>query len=130
MTGGGTAALGALLDQSVADGKANIVTDSYGVSEITFPSADILRDEHAIDSAVLHGVSVFKSTGDAGAYQCQRVHSSDTRLSVEWPASSAGVIAVGGTTLSTRATGDYAGESAWEGTITQSGRGARVRPPG
>jgi len=126
VTAGGTDSFGPLLDRIVADGKANIVSDSYGVCELTFPSADILRDEHAIDSAVLHGINVFKSTGDSGAYQCQRVDSSDTRLSVEWPASSAGVIAVGGTTLSTTATGDYAGESAWEGTITQTGGGGGI----
>ena len=27
--------------------------------------ADVLRDEHAIDSAVLHGINVFKSSGDS-----------------------------------------------------------------
>src|SRR5207248_7312559 len=91
--------------------------------ELTFPSADVRRDEQAIAAAVLHGVTIFKSTGDSGAYQCQRFDSSDTRVSVEWPASSAGVVAVGGTTLSVTPTGEYAGETAWEGTITQSGGG-------
>jgi subtilase family serine protease len=119
----GSDTFGQLVDKIVADGKADIVTDSYGFCELTFPGADIQRDEHAIDSAVLHGITIFKSTGDSGAYQCQRSDPSDTRLSVEWPASSAGVVAVGGTTLSTTATGDYAGESAWQGTITQSGGG-------
>ena len=38
-------------------------------------------------------------TGDAGAYQCQRASEGDRRLSVEWPASSPGVIGVGGTSL-------------------------------
>jgi subtilase family serine protease len=117
---------GQLVDKIVADGKANIVSDSYGFCELTFPGADIQRDEQAIDSAVLHGISIFKSSGDSGAYQCQRSDPSNTRLSVEWPASSAGVIAVGGTTLSTTSTGAYAGESAWEGTITQSGGGGGV----
>ena len=122
----GSDTFGQLVDKIVADGKANIVSDSYGFCELTFPAADIARDEHAIDSAVLHGISIFKSTGDAGAYQCQRSDPSNTRLSVEWPASSAGVIAVGGTTLSTTATGEYAGEAAWQGTITQSGGGGGV----
>ena len=61
---------------------------------------DIQRDEQAIEAAVAHGISIFKSTGDDGAYQCQKFKTADHRLSVEWPASSPGVVAVGGTSLS------------------------------
>lgn len=122
-TAQGADAFGELVDKIVADGRADIVSDSYGFCELTFPSSDIQRDEQAIDAAVAHGISIFKSSGDSGAYQCQRFNQSDHRLSVEWPASSGGVIAVGGTTLSVTPTGAYAGESAWQGTLTESGGG-------
>jgi kumamolisin len=123
LTAEGNDAFGELVDQIVADGRADIVSDSYGYCELTFPGSDLLRDEHAIDAAVAHGISIFKSTGDNGAYQCQKFSQSDRRISVEWPASSGGVVAVGGTTLSVTPTGNYAGESAWEGTLTESGGG-------
>ena len=126
LTAAGNDAFGELIDQIVADGRANLVSDSYGYCELMLPASDIRRDEQAIDAAVLHGITIFKSSGDSGAYQCQRVDASDTRLSVEWPASSPGVVAVGGTTLSTTPTGNYAGETAWEGTISQAGGGGGV----
>ncbi len=125
-TAEGTDAFGELVDKIVADGQANIVTDSYGYCELTFPSSDIQRDEQAIDAAVAHGISIFKSTGDNGAYQCQKFDQTDHRLSVEWPASSGGVVAVGGTTLAVTPTGGYAGESSWQGTLTETGGGGGI----
>jgi kumamolisin len=115
--------LGTLLDLVVADGRAKVVSDSWGTCELTTPTADIERDERAIEAAVAAGVSIFKSTGDAGAYQCQRASQSDHRLSVEWPASSPGVIGVGGTSLSVARDGSYRGETAWEDTLSQGGGG-------
>jgi kumamolisin len=121
--GSGAGTLGAVIDKIVADGQANIVSDSYGSCEIETDAADLRRDEQAIEAAEAHGISIFKSAGDAGAYQCQRTNRADHRLSVEWPASSPGVVAVGGTSLSIGQGGAYAGETAWEGTLTQQGGG-------
>ena len=121
--GSGVGTLGAVIDKIVADGQANIVSDSYGSCELSTELADVRRDEQAIEAAEAHGVSIFKSAGDAGAYQCQRTNRADHRLSVEWPASSPGVVAVGGTSLSIGQSGGYAGETAWEGTLTQQGGG-------
>jgi kumamolisin len=123
-----TTALGAdtladMLDNIVAQGRVHIVSDSMGYCELGFPAADLQRDEQAIEAAVAHGISIFKSTGDAGAYQCERFSPTDQRLSVEWPASSPGVVAVGGTALSISPTGAYAGETAWEGPLENSGGG-------
>lgn len=115
--------LGDVIDKIVADGQANIVTDSFGLCELGWPSADVQRDEQAIEAAVAHGISIFKSTGDNGAYECQKNTPSDHRLSVEWPASSPGVVAVGGTSLSVTPTGGYAGETAWEGALENAGGG-------
>jgi kumamolisin len=119
----GLDSLGDTLDKIVADGRAKIVSDSMGYCELGFPRAALLRDEQAIEAAVAHGVSIFKSTGDAGAYQCERFNSADHQLSVEWPASSAGVVAVGGTALSVSASGAYAGETAWEDVLEKGGGG-------
>jgi subtilase family serine protease len=124
--GSGAGTLGAVIDKIVADGQANIVSDSYGSCELITDTADLRRDEQAIEAAEAHGISIFKSAGDAGAYQCQRINRADHRLSVEWPASSPGVVAVGGTSLSIGQDGGYAGETAWEGTLTQQGGGGGV----
>jgi kumamolisin len=121
--GSGASTLGAVIDKVVADGQANIVSDSYGSCELNTDAADLRRDEQAIEAAEAHGISIFKSAGDAGAYQCQRTNRADHRLSVEWPASSSGVVAVGGTSLSIGQNGGYAGETAWEATLTQQGGG-------
>lgn len=119
----GADGLGNLIDKIVADGKVDIVSDSYGFCELSWPRADIQRDEQAIEAAVAQGISIFKSTGDNGAYECQKFALGDHRLSVEWPASSPGVVAVGGTSLSVSSTGGYAGETAWEGTLENAGGG-------
>ena len=115
--------LGVLLDRIVADGRADIVTDSYGQCERDLDPADIERDEQAIEAADARGVTIFKSTGDAGAYYCQNTNRADHRLSVEWPASSPGVVAVGGTSLSVAQDGVYAGETAWQDALSQAGGG-------
>ena len=130
----GTDSLGDMIDYLVAQGRVKIVSDSMGYCELGFPVADIQRDEQAIEAAVAHGINIFKSTGDSGAYQCERFNSSDHRLSVEWPASSPGVIAVGGTSLAVSSSGGYEGETAWEDVLEASGGGGGVsavfpRPP-
>jgi kumamolisin len=122
-TASGDDSLADMLDNIVAQGRVHIVSDSMGYCELGFPAADLQRDEQAIEAAVAHGISIFKSTGDAGAYQCERFSPADQRLSVEWPASSPGVVAVGGTTLSISPSGAYAGEAAWEGPLENSGGG-------
>lgn len=119
----GADTLGAIIDKIVADGQASIVSDSWGECELLIPRSDVERGEHSIEAAVAHGISIFKSTGDAGAYTCQRFSSRDHRLSVEWPSSSPGVVAVGGTSLSVRQSGAYGAETAWEGVLSQSGGG-------
>jgi kumamolisin len=132
--GSGAQTLGAVIDRIVADGQAEIVSDSYGVCELPSNQADFQRGEQAIEAAEAHGVTIFKSAGDAGAYQCQRTNAADHRLSVEWPASSPGVVAVGGTSLSLAQDGSYAAETAWQDTLSQQGGGGGVsaiyqRPP-
>lgn len=122
----GADTLGDMVDYLVAQGRVKIVSDSMGYCELGFPGGDIQRDEQAIEAAVAHGINIFKSTGDSGAYQCERFDSGDHRLSVEWPASSPGVIAVGGTSLAVSSSGGYEGETAWEDVLEASGGGGGV----
>jgi subtilase family serine protease len=66
---------------------------------------------------------MFVATGDQGAYDCQSDNLADHRLSVDWPASSADAVAVGGTRLSVSSTGAYLGETAWEDQLSGDGGG-------
>ena len=122
-TSSGADTFGAMLDQIVADGRADVVTDSWGSCEITTPRSDIQRDEQAIEAAAARGMSIFAASGDAGAYTCQQDSAGDHRLSVSWPTSSPFVIGVGGTSLSVMPNGAYQGETAWDDTLEQAGGG-------
>ncbi|MGO9496425.1 MAG: protease pro-enzyme activation domain-containing protein [Solirubrobacteraceae bacterium] len=122
-TASGADSFGAMLDQIVADGRANIVSDSWGSCEATTPPADIRRDEQAIEAAAARGISIFVASGDTGAYTCQEDRATDHRLSVSWPSSSPFVISVGGTSLSVMPNASYQGETAWDDTLEQAGGG-------
>ena len=122
-TSSGADTFGNIVDRITADGRARIVSDSWGSCEPETPRADIQRDEHALEAAAARGVSVFVAAGDTGAYTCQADKDSDHRLSVSWPSSSPFAISVGGTSLSITTTGAYAGETAWDDTLEQSGGG-------
>jgi len=112
-----------ILDKIVADGQANIVSVSWGLCEPGWPTAEVQRMQQAVDAALSRGISIFVAAGDAGAYDCQRAQNSDHHLAVDYPASSPGVVAVGGTSLSVTQTGGYAGEAPWEGALEESGGG-------
>ena len=122
-TASGADTFGAVVDRIVADGRANIVSDSWGSCEATTPAADIRRDEQAMAAAAARGISLFAASGDTGAYTCQQANASDHRLSVSWPSSSPFVVSVGGSSLSLSPNGAYLGETAWNDTLEQSGGG-------
>jgi kumamolisin len=122
-TSSGADTFGAILDQITADGQARIVSDSWGSCEANTPRPDIQRDEQALEAAAARGISVFVAAGDTGAYTCQDAADTNHRLSVSWPSSSPFAVSVGGTSLSVTTTGAYAGETAWDDTLEQSGGG-------
>ncbi|MGO9819528.1 MAG: S8 family serine peptidase [Solirubrobacteraceae bacterium] len=122
-TSSGGDSFGAVVDRIVADGRANIVSDSWGSCEATTPAADIRREEHAIEAAAARGISIFAAAGDTGAYTCQQANANDHRLSVSWPSSSPLVVSVGGSSLSVMPNGAYQGETAWNDTLEQMGGG-------
>jgi subtilase family serine protease len=115
-----------MINKIVQDGRANIVTVSYGSCEPGWSPSDQALADRALAAAVARGISVFKSTGDAGAYQCQVFDPTIDRRALDSPAGSANLIDVGGTLLSVRADGTYLSEQAWSDTLERSGGGGGV----
>lgn len=109
------------INQIVADHRADIISSSWGQCELEYGSRS--GDSQALRAADAAGISMFVSSGDQGAYDCQAGNLPDHRLSVDWPASSAGAIGVGGTRLNLATSGAYLSEGAWEDALSGAGGG-------
>lgn len=120
---GSSAGFAAVLNQIVQDHSADVVSFSWGQCEAAVDPTERAADRAAVASARAAGISVFSASGDFGAYDCQDGDLTDHSLSVDWPAASPDVVAVGGTRLNLRADGSYAGESAWSDTLSLRGSG-------
>ncbi|MBI3555898.1 MAG: hypothetical protein HY074_06525 [Deltaproteobacteria bacterium] len=112
-------------DQGVLDGYARIASDniaqtvstSWGSSEEESTPA-FLESENAIFlQMAAQGQTVYAAAGDAGAYD------DGSTLSVDDPASQPYVVAVGGTRLTTNATGHYGHETSWNTGSSATGAG-------
>ncbi len=119
----GDVSIGDVIDAIVRDGRARVISISWGFCAQPQNQAERARDQRSIDAAVASGVSIFVASGDAGAYDCQRQNASNVRLSVDWPSSSGGVIAVGGTRLFLTADGSYGREFGWQDVLSDAGAG-------
>jgi kumamolisin len=119
-------AYGDVISRIVADHQADAVASSWGACELTIHSAEFAGDRRALGAAIASGVTVFAASGDSGAYDCQRVDLAYHGLSVDWPAASGNVVAVGGTRLDVTGVGGYRGETAWEDQLTYAGGGGGV----
>jgi kumamolisin len=115
-----------VMERIVADGRARIVSISWGRCELTVPEAERARDDAAFRAAAAAGITVFVASGDSGAYECERFDRDDQRLSVSWPAASRYVIAVGGTTLRLDADRERLEEAGWESVLSNAGAGGGV----
>ncbi|KVF80263.1 peptidase S53 [Burkholderia vietnamiensis] len=95
------------INRAVSDNAARVINISIGGCENWAPTAAI---DTLFQLAVAQGQTFSVSSGDSGsvAYGC-------TGTSVQYPATSPYVVAVGGTTLYTNGNGGYAGEAAWGG---------------
>lgn len=71
---------------------------SWGGCEPFYTTADMSAIDAAIQNVVAAGVTVFASSGDAGAYDCSTSSAPDDSLAVDYPASDPNVIGVGGLT--------------------------------
>jgi subtilase family serine protease len=134
----GFAELPDAINRVVQQGKVSIVSASFGACDAT--TLDQRFGAHALDSgfredvenallaAAARGVSFFVSSGDAGAYECQRSHAADSNLTVSFPADAPYAVAVGGTVLSVGNDGSYQGETAWGDLLSNEGGGGGVDP--
>jgi hypothetical protein len=83
----GSVGFGDMLNAIIADGKADIVSISWGsCDDITTLSPDERRNtEQALRTAVARGISIFVASGDAGAFECQRAFLDNHRLTTSFP---------------------------------------------
>ncbi|HDR9510713.1 peptidase S53 [Burkholderia cepacia] len=105
------------INLAVADNTARVINMSIGGCETWAPTVSV---DLLLKLAVAQGQTFSISSGDSGSvgYGC-------SGTSVEYPASSPYVVAVGGTSLYTNGNGSYAGETAWD----NSGGGVSVVEP-
>lgn len=114
---------GDVVNRIVLDGRAKVISDSWGQCELNDPGVNRTSDEHAFDAARAAGISVFAAAGDSGAYDCRSKALREKRLAVDWPAASRSVVGVGGTRLFYGSGGQYVFETGWETTRDNSGGG-------
>jgi subtilase family serine protease len=125
-----------VIDRIVQDGKADIVSMSWGLCDVAqladgtpwLSKGDRLRATRAYQAAVAKGMSIFVASGDAGAFGCQRFDLADHRLTATWPSDDPNVVSVGGTLLSVRNDGSYLGETGWEDMLQAAGGGGGLNP--
>jgi kumamolisin len=117
--------LGVVVDQIVADGRADIVNLSWGTCDdpAYLPPSFREADLQSFAAAVAQGISIFEASGDHGAYCGEANDLSDHRLLGDWPSGSPDIISVGGTLLSVRDDGAYLEESGWEDVLSAAAGG-------
>jgi kumamolisin len=96
-----------------------------------FSPADFTSLDDAMGAAEAKGASIFASSGDAGGYDCTPYQDFGDNpeagfVGVNMPASFPVVTGVGGTSLSTTATGKYVSESAWSEPLLSQGTGGGI----
>ena len=114
------------VDEIVADGRAKVISLSYGkcfkpgefISQL---EVDLGRESFA--RAALAGVSMYAASGDWGAFSCHVFDPTDHRESTFWPSCTDNVVSVGGTFLETREDGSYLRETGWQDYLTTGGTG-------
>lgn len=94
-------------NQIVTDGKAQIMTTSWGECEAQSGTAELQTLDGIFKQAAAQGMTLFAAAGDSGAYDCN-----DTSLAVDSPADDPYVAGVGGTNLQLSGT-TYGSESVW-----------------
>jgi subtilase family serine protease len=100
--------LDAALNHVVDRRLAQIVTNSYGFSSEFLPPGYIKPYNDTFIQAAIEGIGLYFSSGDGGDEVANL-----GIASVDWPASSPWVTAVGGTSLGVSASNGYVGETGW-----------------
>lgn len=111
-------AIETVVDRIVKDGRADIVSISWGSCELSRSPAAIARTATTMAAAAAAGVTVYVASGDHGAYDCVDQDTTDLRLSVDSPSGDPNVVGVGGTYLSMLQDGTYIYEDTWVQPLT------------
>jgi pseudomonalisin len=102
-------------NKAVSDNIAKVINVSLGECEsAAYGDGSMASDDQIFQIAIAQGQTFSVSSGDSGSKECGNPQG--TAVGASYPASSPYVIAVGGTTLSTDANGNYASETTWSGT--------------
>jgi len=114
------------VDEIVGDGRARIISLSYGKcfkpgEFISQAEVDFGRE--SFKRAAAAGVTMYAASGDWGAFSCHVFDQTDHRESTFWPSCTDNVVSVGGTFLETRDDGTYLRETGWQDYLTTGGTG-------
>ncbi len=120
-----TTSFGAAMDAIVEDGRAQIVSVSFGKCYAPgyVSLSEVLDAQQSLQRAAQAGVSLFAASGDWGAYSCHAFDRTDGQVSTFFPACTDNVVSVGGTALEVRDDGSYLRETGWEDYLTTGGSG-------
>lgn len=108
--------IAAAISKAVSDDKAKIINVSIGICEATAHNdGSMAADDQSFVSGLAQGQTFSVATGDNGSRTCGASGNGSygTSISVSYPASSAYVVAVGGTSLQTNSNGTWASETGW-----------------
>jgi subtilase family serine protease len=100
--------LDAALNHVVDRRLAQIVTNSYGFTTEFLPTGYIKPYNDTFIQAAIEGIGLYFSSGDGGDELVNNGYAT-----VDWPASSPWVTAVGGTSLGVSSSNGYVGETGW-----------------
>ena len=99
----------AAFNRAVSDNTAQVINVSLGECETGAQSSGfVAAADQVFQQALALGQTFSVSTGDSGSYEC-----GDHTSRQSYPAVSLYVMAIGGTTTTTDADGNYLSESAW-----------------
>jgi subtilase family serine protease len=102
-----------MANKIVSDGRAKIISISWGECEQDSTSAAITGTNNAFSQAVAQGISMFSAAGDDGSRDCARTPTGSGVKAVDFPGSSVYDTSVGGTTLTLGSGSTYGSESTW-----------------
>ena len=111
-------AIPAVIDAIVADGRADVVSISWGSCERNRSADAMARMARSMAAAASAGITVFVASGDHGAYDCVDQDREDLSVAVDSPSSDPNAIGVGGTYLMMYEDGTVIDEVAWEEPLT------------
>ncbi|MEA3121753.1 MAG: pseudomonalisin, partial [Paraburkholderia sp.] len=124
MNASGNTGLTQAFNQAVTDNIAKVINVSLGWCEAdAYSDGTMAAEDQIFTVAVAQGQTFSVSSGDEGVYECNNRGNPDgSTYSLSWPASSPNVIAVGGTTLYTRANNAFASETVWNEGLDGGGK--------